>query len=178
MNLKDEILKEHSKKQTRWIADYIGADEKRFAELVELFLHSEYRVAQRAAWIVSESALRYPFLINGHLPKMLKKLRESNIHNALKRNVIRILEDIEIPEECLDDITDLCFGYLTDSTEAIAIKAFSITVLCKVINKIPELKGELYYIIEDLMMKYQNESPAIMTRGKKAIKLLKNQRPF
>ena len=38
MNLKEEILKEHSKKQCDAIVKYIGNDKKRFAELMKLFL--------------------------------------------------------------------------------------------------------------------------------------------
>ncbi len=37
MNLRSEILKEHSKKQTDKIVRYIGTDQKKFDELVELF---------------------------------------------------------------------------------------------------------------------------------------------
>ncbi|MCU0325119.1 MAG: hypothetical protein MUF45_07670 [Spirosomaceae bacterium] len=173
MNLKAEILKEHSKVQTQRIADYIGADKNRFAELIELFLNGEYRITQRAAWVVSEVVSKYPFLVEPHLAGILKKLREPGIHDAVKRNVVRIFEDIEILDEYLEDITDLCFNFLTNPAEAIAIKAFSMTVLSRIVKKIPELKNELIFTIEDLMIKHQDQSPAIISRGKKVIKQLK-----
>lgn len=173
MNLKTEILKEHSKAQTRRIVDYIGTDEDRFAELINLFLHGEYQLTQRAAWVIGVSSLMYPFLINPHWSEILRKLQEPDIHDAVKRNVIRILEDIEIPNEFLDEITDLCFNFLTNPTETIAVKAFSMTVLSKIVKKIPDLKNELFFTIEDLMMRYQDVSPAIMSRGRKVLKQLK-----
>ena len=50
MNLREEILKEHSKTQCNKIVNWIGNSQKRFNELFELFLNDEYRVTQRAAW--------------------------------------------------------------------------------------------------------------------------------
>jgi hypothetical protein len=49
MNLRQEILREHSKKQADKIVKWVGASQDRFDELVRLFLNSEYRVVQRAA---------------------------------------------------------------------------------------------------------------------------------
>ena len=52
MNLREALLKEHSKKQMLKIVKYIGNDQQRFDELMKLFLESEYRITQRAAWPV------------------------------------------------------------------------------------------------------------------------------
>ncbi|MEJ7671786.1 MAG: hypothetical protein WKF59_03550 [Chitinophagaceae bacterium] len=49
MNLRDEILKEHSKAQCNKIVQWVGDSQKRFEELFHLFLTDEYRVVQRAA---------------------------------------------------------------------------------------------------------------------------------
>ena len=53
MNIREEILREHSKAQSLRKAHYIGEDKQRFEELMYLFLNDEYRVCQRAAWVVS-----------------------------------------------------------------------------------------------------------------------------
>ena len=63
MKLREEILKEHSKRQCEKIVAWVGNDKKRFAELINLMLHDEYRVAQRAAWPVSFCVQEYPSLI-------------------------------------------------------------------------------------------------------------------
>jgi hypothetical protein len=49
MNLREEILKEHSKAQSNKIVSWIGNSQKKFDELFNLFLNDEYRVTQRAA---------------------------------------------------------------------------------------------------------------------------------
>ena len=49
MNLRNEILKEHSKVQCNKIVQWVGDSEKRFEDLFNLFLNDVYRVNQRAA---------------------------------------------------------------------------------------------------------------------------------
>jgi hypothetical protein len=53
MDIKQALMKEHSKAQMLKIVAYIGDDKKKFAELMTLMLTAEYRVAQRAAYSVS-----------------------------------------------------------------------------------------------------------------------------
>jgi hypothetical protein len=62
MDLREEILKEHSRRQALKIAGWIGNDSKRFSMLVDLFLHDEYRVVQRAGYPLSMVADKFPGL--------------------------------------------------------------------------------------------------------------------
>ena len=49
MDLKREILKEHSKRQAHKVADYVRDNTKRFENLVNVYLAGPYRVTQRSA---------------------------------------------------------------------------------------------------------------------------------
>jgi hypothetical protein len=49
MNLRESLLAEHSKALTVRIVDYIGNNEERFAELMNLFLNDVPRITQRSA---------------------------------------------------------------------------------------------------------------------------------
>jgi len=53
MNLREQLLLEHSKTNSELITKWIGKNKSRFSELMQLFLHDEYRVVQRAAWVLS-----------------------------------------------------------------------------------------------------------------------------
>ena len=169
MNIKEELLKEHSKNQTSKIVRYIGNDKTLFKELMELFFKEEYRVVQRAAWVVSCCGIKYPELIEPYFKKMLDKLKEPNIHNAVKRNIVKVWEEIEIPDELSGEVYDICFGYLQSLQEPIAVKAFSMTVLEKICLTYPELKNELKQTIEDML---PFGSAGIRARGKKILKHL------
>jgi hypothetical protein len=173
MKLREEILKEHSKQQCAAIVAWVGKSQKRFDELFGLFINDEYRVVQRAAWPVSYCVQAYPALIHKHFDKLVKKLQEPGIHDAVKRNSIRLLQYVNIPEEWQGDIMNLCFGYISIPGQAIATRAFSITVLANMAKQYPEIIPELKMIIEE---QQDNESPGLKSRSKKILKALqKNQ---
>lgn len=174
MNLHQEILREHSKANAKKITDYIGSDEDRFAELMQIFLKGDYRTTQRSSWIVSECAEQYPFLIKPYFRNLIDKLHEPEIHGAVRRNIVRIWQFIEIPEEFMGEVYDICFRYLTDN-EAIAVVAFSMTVCFRITQHFPELKTELRVTIEDVLLKHQDGSAGINSRGKKVLAELKKK---
>jgi hypothetical protein len=170
LNLESEILKEHSKRQTLKIARWVGGDGKRFAELMGLFLRGEYRVTQRSAWIVSQCAEAHPKLIGPWLRPMLKKMRSLGVHDAVRRNVVRILQFVEIPRALMGEIAADCFGFLNDVHTPVAVKAFSMTVLARIAQREPSLKQELELVIRR-MLPYGGA--AIQARGRHVLKTLK-----
>lgn len=149
MNLREEILAEHSKAQTNKIIQWVGNSQKRFDELVYLFLHDEYRVTQRAGWPLSYVASAHPQLVKKHLKILVKTLRQQNLHNAVKRNIVRFLQDIPVPEELHGEVMDICFSFIMDPQEAVAVKAFSLTILEKLATDYPEIINELKVVIEE-----------------------------
>jgi hypothetical protein len=168
VNLREEILKEHSKRQTMKIVRYIDNNQNRFDELVHLFLDKEYRVTQRAAWALSYCTKAHPNLIAKHLPKIILNLKRP-VHVAVKRNTVRFLQFIEIPKPLEGSVVDICFSFLNSKDEPIAVKAFSMTVLANICKNHPDLKKELQLSIEE-MLPYA--STGIRTRAKKVLKTL------
>lgn len=148
MNLREEILKEHSKAQCSKIVEWVSDNQHRFDELFQLFVQDEYRVVQRAAWPVSYCAIAHPELIKKHFNTLIKKLALPNLHDAVKRNAIRLLQDIDIPEKYQGAVLNICFNYLESPTEAVAIKAFSLTVLGNSSMLHPEIIPEIKLLIE------------------------------
>ena len=166
MNIKTALLKEHSKKQCAAIVKFIGKDQKKFDELFDLFLHGEYRVVQRAGWPISYCVEKYPDLIKKHFPKLLKNVEKKGIHDAVKRNTVRLLQYVEIPEKFHGQVMDLCFRYISSPAEAVAIKAFSITVLQNLAKQYPEIINEIKLVIDE---RWNYETVAFKTRAKKLL---------
>lgn len=169
MALKDELLKEHSKQHTVYLAKKIGPDQEAFDELMELFLGDHDRITQRAAWVVSHCYDDYPWLIEKHLKSMIENLQKP-VHVAVRRNTVRVLQFVQIPEELMGLTTDICFHYLTSGKEPVAIKAHSLTILYNIVKKFPELKEELKLAIEDQM---PFGSAGFISRGNKILRALK-----
>ncbi|HEX7414709.1 MAG TPA: hypothetical protein VF411_11765, partial [Bacteroidia bacterium] len=139
MNIREALIKEHSKAQMLKIVAYIGNDKKRFAELITLMLTAEYRVAQRAAYSVSYCVEKHPTLIHPWFGKMIKKMGDKTAHDAIRRNALRILEDINIPEKYCGELFEITNNYLHDIKEPIAVRAFSISVMFNIAEKYPDL---------------------------------------
>jgi hypothetical protein len=172
VNIEEAILKEHSKKQTMLIVNFIGDDKVRFKLLMELFLKGEYRITQRASWVVSYCAIANPEFLKPYFKKLITKLKEPNIHDGVKRNIVKVFSEIELPEELLGEIYDICFHYLRAIDETIAVKAHSMTVLEKICIRYPELKTELVATIEDMI---PFGSSGIVARAKKILNNLSKQ---
>ena len=171
MDIRTELLAEHSRKQAEKIAKWIGNKPDRFATFIHLFLHDEYRVVQRAAWVLSVVAEKHYELDKPWLPQMIAKMQQPGVHVAVKRNVVRILQFLEIPEELHGDVMNVCFEMLADPKETIAVRAFSMTVLADLSKYYPDIKHELIAIIEDQLE--QGASPGFIARSKKLLKELR-----
>jgi hypothetical protein len=166
MNLRQEILKEHSKQQTLKIAEYACRSKKNFKELMQCLLDDEYRLAQRAAWSVSWAARKKPQLITPHVKDLVSVLHKKNVHSAVIRNSVRVLQDIEIPEKFHGPVMDACFQFIESPATPVAVKAFSLTVLSNLSGQYPEIKSELKLLIED---NWENETAAFKSKAKKIL---------
>ena len=169
MNIEKELLKEHSRIQTLKISTFIGSNTKRFDNLMTIFFDSHYRLNQRAAAILNKCHTNQPHLVTPYLNRLISNLNSINLHDAVKRNTLRILQFVELPEEKKGKVYTICFKYLTSSNEPIAIKAFSMRVLANICKTHPELKNELIPAIEP-MIPYG--SSGIKSRGEKILKEL------
>jgi hypothetical protein len=169
MKLRETILAEHSRAQTDKIVKWIGSNQQRFDELFGLFLNDEYRVIQRAGWPLSYCVQKHPELIRKHFTKLIKNLRKPGLHDAVKRNTVRILQDITIPEKLHGEVMNICFEYIADPKEKVAVKAFSLTVLQNLSRQYPDIRNEIKTIIEE---RWEHETAAFRSRAKKMLKQL------
>ncbi len=167
MKLRETILKEHSKANCTRIVNWIGQEQKRFDQLFNLFLNDEYRVVQRAAWPLSYIVIAHPRLIQKHFSKLIKNLHKPNIHDSVKRNTLRLLQEISIPKRFHGEVMSTCFDYIMSPTEKAAIKAFSLTILHNLSKQYPDIKQELKTVIED---RWDFETAAFHSRAKKILK--------
>jgi hypothetical protein len=170
MDLRKEILKTHSKAQTDKIINYVGNKPDRFKALLNVYLAGPYRVTQRASWPLSYCVQNYPELLKPHFKTVIDFLKKPDVHDAVKRNTIRLLQYVHIPKRFYGSVADLCFNALQNKKEPVAIKAFSITVLGKLVDNEPDLKNELKLILEEQL---PYASPAFKVRAMRFLKSTK-----
>ncbi|WP_159468371.1 hypothetical protein [Dyadobacter sp. 3J3] len=168
MNIRDELSKQqiHFKKHALAITEFAVSSDETFKELIDCFLSTDIRVAQRAAWSVSWAAHKKPEIVEPYIGILVDQLKRTDVHNAVIRNSLRILEDLIIPEEFHGEVMDACFQFLQKRETAIAIKAFALTVLFNLSKTYPDIKNELRLIIQENM---DYETAAYRSRGKKIL---------
>lgn len=151
------------------ITGWIGDNPERFSQLLDIFLHDEYSVVQRSAMVLGYTAEKYPEMVKPYLPKLINRLYDNDIHVAVKRNVIRMLQTIPIPRKLQAKVMNKCFEYLSDPNETVAVRCFSMTVLVKLAEKYPEIKNE---VSASINISVKNSTAGYRARAKKELKQL------
>jgi len=175
MNIRQALLqnKIYTKAQATAITTYACSSPTQFEKLMQCFTDKDYRVAQRAAWSVSEAAEKNVKLIKPYLGEVVKQLNRTSVHPAVVRNSVRILQHIDIPEELQGEVMDACFNFIEKPATPVAIKAFALTTLFNLSRLYPEIVNELKTIIENRM---ENETAAFVSRGKKILQQLQESK--
>jgi len=171
VNLEDYIKNTLYKEHVSVIVDYIGDNKQRFATLMDLFFSVDNRLSQRSAWVMSHCVDKNTKLIKPYIGKLVKNLYKTS-DDAIKRNTLRILRLVEIPEPLWGEMLDKCFEYLESNNEAIAIRAFSMTAAYNISQNVPEIKPELKALIEEIII---YGSPGLKSRGNNILKKLEKE---
>jgi hypothetical protein len=142
-------------------------------DLMKLILSEDENLSMRASWTLQHLCFKKPEVIYPLLPDLIKFLKKSNQHTGSIRNVIRIFQEIELPEKYCSEIFDLCLKYAKNAGMPHAVRVFSIYVLTKICLMYPELKHEVELILSELREHPQPPSlmACIRTTTKKLLKL-------
>lgn len=169
MNAMQLLLSAHSTVMRDQVIAFVGKDTRRFASLVDLFLNGSAMISQRAGWPLSHCVEHHPHLIKPHLRKIVRNLRKRGLHDAVKRNTMRLLQFIDIPTSLQGEVSVRCFDYLPDPKEPIAVRVFAMSVLARIAQQQPELQTELRLVLEDQM---PFASPGFTSRARKTLRQL------
>ncbi len=154
-------MRGHSKQNTLAIVDYVGDDRERFAELMRVFFNGTKLHHQRAAWVISVVAETYPELTGKYLSRLVDQLPRRDVHEAVKRNIVRLLQFVPIPKRLEGKIYSHCLDLIGDPSETIGVKAFAISVAVSIAKSEPALMKELRSTAESMR---ENASPGIKVR--------------
>jgi hypothetical protein len=149
MNLQQSLPERYSQTEFQKIIDWINGSNEHFAELMEIFFEHNSRKNQYAASIMIHCVDKWDYLLTPYLEKLILNLQNDNLKDATKRNTVRVLQNVKIPENLHGILAHICFQYLQNSAEAIAIKVFSMTIIYNLTKDYPELKEELRFILEE-----------------------------
>jgi len=147
MDIREALMAIHSKRQAMAIVEFIGDDAQHFAELMKIVFAGEYRLTHYAAGIMGYCVERRPELIRPYLTKLLDCLKRDDLHDAVKRNVVRLLQYVEIPRGLAGKVYAYCVDLVDDACEPVAVRAFALTVAARIAKPEPDLMNELRLIV-------------------------------
>ncbi len=147
VDLAQRLSEGQSRDTTQAIVAHIGDDPTRFAALFKLLQCGDFRMQQCAAWPISVVAEDNPQLVEPYLAKLLVYLKRDDVHDAVKRSVVRLLQYVDIPKRRRGEVFALCTDLLDDPSETVAVRAFALTVAERIAGENEELKNELRLIL-------------------------------
>ncbi|MGC3946862.1 MAG: hypothetical protein QM762_20480 [Chryseolinea sp.] len=152
------------------LVDYVGHNENYFNSLISIYISGPYRITQRLAGPLTMISINNPSLLTPHFASLIKALNSEDAPNALKRNTIRLLQFVPVPKNKRGRILDICFRFLHDKKETIAVKVFAMSVAERLAEQSSELRRELQIVIEDQL---PYSGPAFRSRAAKVLKRLR-----
>ncbi len=168
MKLEDLVLRDQSRANTDQIISIVMARPELFDELWGLLLLNQDPLSRRAAWAADYCAEINPGFLDGRIEDLSKKV-VNFISDGLKRHALRMLSRSPLPDENLGILADACFNWLQSPTESVAVKMYSMVILHRISQNIPDISRELYDIIEIQM---EEATPGFRNIGKKIMKKL------
>ncbi|MFK8038498.1 MAG: hypothetical protein AB8B74_09430, partial [Crocinitomicaceae bacterium] len=164
------ILSENSKVMWERVADRAMSSPKDLKMLFVFFKSTDIRLVQRATQSLSKIHDRDKIFLKPYFSDLIRGLGKPQI-DAYKRNVLRIFQVAEIPKADEGFLFDKAFGYLESKTEAIAIKAFAMTVCRKIAERHSDLVPEIIDTIEHILV--EETATGLLNRGKHEVIKLK-----
>ena len=149
MNIREALLASHSKAQVTKIIEFVGSDREKFRELMSIFFAGPYRLTQRAAWPMNYCVQRHPELIGPYLSKLINFAERDDLHDAVRRNAMRLLQYVAVPTRLKARAYELCLELISDQQQPVAVKVFAITTARKIAESEPSLMNELALVVRE-----------------------------
>lgn len=166
----EDLLFDSSRKTADRAVKIVGNDPERFKIVLDFALQDKPQFAMRASRVVNLVANQYPELLEPYIFELAKNLHKFK-SIGLKRGIAKAFseQNFKYDEDSAGWLVNICFEWLNDPGEAIALKIYSMEILYRISNSYPEIKPELISSIENEIPK---NFPSIRGRGKRLLKRL------
>ncbi|MDX1685102.1 MAG: hypothetical protein R3275_07685 [Saprospiraceae bacterium] len=161
------LLREHSKANSMEVVQLLESGKASLRDLIQLFSSNDKLIAQRASTTVNHYFSRHTDEITSCMDIFLEAMDRS-IHPSIRRNVMRLLQFVDIPEQYRAPILNRAYEYLLNPKTPIAVQVFSLQVIANISQNHQDLKAELLSALDII----EQPSCALEARVKRVIKQL------
>jgi hypothetical protein len=133
------------------VVDAIGDNPVYFKTVLDLCFSEGYPVAMRSGRAVALCTEKHPHLIIPYIDQLVKQIAVSEI-DGVKRGILQAFsESVDMKQfSKLGELVDLCFSWLMNLKESIAVRYYAMLIIYKVCLIEPDLKNELIPILEGI----------------------------
>lgn len=137
-------------------------------ELLSILIKGKIREQYIASWILSRAVELNSDIFNESAHNTCLKAISTTKEGGTKRNLIRIWQfSIPESESTQLEVLDKALNLLSDGSQDLAVRVFSITVLERLLKYFPEIKEEVIFLLE---REYSQASPSFKVRSDRFFK--------
>lgn len=144
-----QLMAELSRRNTDIITQWAEQNDGAIDVLIDIVLtHENTKLPQRAAWVLEKISERNLEILQERIAEIITQL--NNIpSSSTRRTIAKVIMLHTIPEEFEGEILNFCINMLESPKEPVAVKANCMTIIFNLLPKYPDLKNEIFTIIED-----------------------------
>ncbi len=147
---KQELNGSHSTANSKALAANIRT-KKEFLALISLIDKDEpYPTPEAASWCVRYSIDQLPEFHHLIVTKFSEKLKTAE-RDSLIKNLLGTIKYLKIEKEHFGVLSEYCITFLTQPYRSKAVLYNSLEIMTTICKCVPELKRELYMIVDDLI---------------------------
>lgn len=152
------------------LIDHILQNPNEIEGLFDIFLNGDSKKRNFISWALGHIGEKRPLLLQNFHELMIQELEDTTL-NGVKRNFVRALSFAQIDKNHSGSLYQICFKFITNNNESVAVKAFSILICQKICSFHPEMKNELSAALEPLVLQ---GSSGLKFRAREGLKFLSN----
>lgn len=133
-------------------------------ELLVYALSDNQLISNRAIWVLTHCADMEPERIKPFHETLINHLKNKKLHSGVVRSILRIFQSQPVPKKLQSFVLDKCYDFIKNPSEAIAVRAFAMSVIFNISKPYPELLNELAIVLNHLNI--SEESAGIKNRAK------------
>jgi len=151
MHIQSILETGRSKAKVTEVMDYIGTDQSRLNELMNLVLGEDKTLSINASWVLYHALDVKELDFSAYIESSIEPMMKPH-HPMIERGLLKLFWEIDKwPEPRFSEIVDHMMATIMNTNSMIAAQALSMEALWKHLQPYPELIDELLIVVEEGM---------------------------
>lgn len=150
IELSEVLVKGMGKHVVDKLAAQANDDPVLYRELLDVLETQETTPAMKASWVLANAARLDKAPAQKHGSRFLQLLFNARI-GGVQRELMKVLEVVELSDEEEGRFVDLCFQLLRQPGLDVGIRYYGLRILRQKVKKYPDLKPELITSLEEVL---------------------------